>query len=121
MIRLANFFNKTLLVCIPSIFEDQQPRPFKLVGIEEQGLWLESPELAETLQCHERIRSPDGAMAVFFPFSHIAYVMPEAHPLALVPRPPMHVEKRESKSTHSDESPKVPRPQKHPSRQKGRK
>lgn len=88
MIRLSQYFNKTLLVCIPFLFEDRQPRRFKLVGLEESGLWLESEELADPLQYPEEAKSPEKTVAAFVPFSHIAFVMPEVHPLTLLPRLP---------------------------------
>lgn len=115
MIRLAHFFNKTILVCIPSLFEDQQLRPFKLVGIEEAGLWLESEELAKILQPPEGTKSLQRVAAVFFPFSHIAYATAEAPPLAfalpLAPpaehKEPRPVEHKEQRHVHTNPAPKT--------------
>jgi hypothetical protein len=82
MIRLAHYFNKTILACIPSLFEDQRPRRFKLVGIEESGLWLEGEEFAGVLQTEEQAIYPPGAAAAFFPYAQIAYLTPDVYPYA---------------------------------------
>ena len=122
MIRLAHYFNKTILVCIPSLFEDQQPRTVKLVGIEESGLWLKSGELAELFQSPEGTVSVHGAVAAFFPFSHIAYVMPEVHPQALVVRPVIGVETRKPQRRQLEKPPKTESHRRHPgTHRKGKK
>jgi hypothetical protein len=112
MIRLAHYFNKTILVCIPSVFEDEQPRPFKLIGIEDFGLWLESEELTRTLQSGESTQSSQVPVAAFFPFSHIAYAMAETHSISLAPKPVASTESKEPQRHHDE------RPSKHEQRHK---
>jgi len=75
MINLANYLNKTILISIPAVFEDNQPHPFKLVGIELFGLWLESEELAQRVQSPDKQGQSLSSHAVFFPFSQILYVV----------------------------------------------
>ena len=79
--KLAQFFNKTILVCIPSLYDDKQPRPFTLVGIETCGLWLESEDLASTLLSSDKRRPPPTTLAAFVPFAQIAYVPDGTHSL----------------------------------------
>jgi hypothetical protein len=77
--KLVQFFNKTILVCIPSLYDDKQPRPFTLVGIEPCGLWLESEDLASTLLSSDEKRSAPTTLAAFVPFAQIAYVLDGTH------------------------------------------
>ena len=59
---------------------------------------------------------------VFFPFSHIAYVMPEVHPLALVARPPIPAEPKGPQHNHPDKSPKAEHRKRYPTpHRKGKK
>jgi hypothetical protein len=67
---LGHYLNKKLLVAIPSIFGDLETRVCTLTGIEEAGLWLESPELAQKL-LHSN--NPQAATPIFVPFAQIAY------------------------------------------------
>jgi hypothetical protein len=72
--RLGQYHNKTILVSIPSLFDDDKPRLYKLVNIEPFGLWLESPELATRLVRPKEQHAPE-TLAAFFPFARIAYVL----------------------------------------------
>src|SRR6266849_5188923 len=103
MIRLAHNFNKTIRLCVASLFEDQQPRTFKLVRTEEFDLWLESEELAKTLEPQEGTRPPQAIAAAFFPFSHIAYVLAATCPMPVAPMPQISVEPKEPQRHHTDE------------------
>jgi hypothetical protein len=114
MFRLAHYFNKNIHVCIPSLFDDQQARSFKLVGIEESGLWLESAELAVILASPDKKRPSPGTASAFFPFSHIAWVMPELGMVSSTPPPvssiqthevPAHTEPPTKTSHHHSSSP----------------
>ena len=106
MIRLAHYFNRNILVCIPSVFEDGQPRSCKLAGIEESGLWLESDELSKTLQRLGTEQPSQGVAAFFVPFSHIAYAVGEADTFAPAPQPPPTsvVQEKEPSVVHADKS-----------------
>jgi hypothetical protein len=74
MNSLGNYLNQNILVCLPALFEDRQPRAFKLVGVELFGLWLESEELSRRFLTADQ-RSVAATLAVLFPFSQIAYVL----------------------------------------------
>src|SRR4051794_28299788 len=70
---LSRYLNKTIYVSIPALLEDGVCRPFRLVGAEMNGLWLQSHELTRRL-------APDGQLAsiepvVFVPFAQIAGVL----------------------------------------------
>ena len=68
---LGHYLNKAMLVSIPAIFGNAEPRLCQLVGIEPAGLWLESEDL-------RRVAFPDAkprSAATFVPFTQIAYVV----------------------------------------------
>jgi hypothetical protein len=77
MLNLANYFNKNILVLIPSFSDD--PRPYTLVGIEPSGLWLESEELQRKLHTSEKQQSSTATKAAFVPFAQISYVIDGTH------------------------------------------
>jgi hypothetical protein len=69
---LGHYLNKSLLVSIPSIFGDDDPRACTLTGIEPSGLWLESEDFSK------KLLHPDDKRArphVFIPFHQIAYLL----------------------------------------------
>jgi hypothetical protein len=72
---IAQFLNRTILVSIPGLFEGDACRPFKLLGIEAQGLWLQSEELSRRLLSEEMQAMVATAPAVFVPFTQIAGVV----------------------------------------------
>jgi hypothetical protein len=72
--NLGRYLNKTILVCITGIFEDEKCRPYKLLGVELFGLWLDGADLANRFLTHE-YKSASTAWAVFVPFSQIACVV----------------------------------------------
>jgi hypothetical protein len=64
---LGHHMNKSVLVSIPSIFGNTEPRHCRLVGIETAGLWLESDHFSRLVG-----GSSDAPPAlVFVPFSQI--------------------------------------------------
>jgi hypothetical protein len=69
---LGNQVNKLILVSIPSVFKDDEPRLCKLIAIEPPGLWLEGADLNTTLFENARDRQSG---AVFVPFSQIVYLL----------------------------------------------
>lgn len=75
--KLAHFLNKTILVSLPALFGDEEPRLCTLIGIEPYGLWLQSEELIKDLRLADQ--APPGLTTVtaFFPFTQIAYVLGE--------------------------------------------
>lgn len=85
--KLAQYFNKTILVCIPSLYDDGQPRPYKLVGIEPEGLWLESEELVSRLLPANTKHSPPETLRAFIPFAQISYILEATYAVAPAPSP----------------------------------
>jgi len=90
--RLNQYLNRTVLVSIPSLFEDGACRAYRLIGVEVQGLWLHSEELIRRLASDDTKDYESLAPVVFVPFGQIAGVMlatrsPEL-PAALAKRVP---------------------------------
>jgi hypothetical protein len=61
--KLAHYLNGTISVSIPSLFGDDQPRPYKLIVLEEQGLWLQGKDLTERLNSEQALHSGAGTSA----------------------------------------------------------
>jgi hypothetical protein len=72
--RLSQHFNKPILVSLPALFEDARCRPYKLVGAELQGLWLQSDELTRRLLPEKHGDVPKGSL-VFVPFAQVGAVL----------------------------------------------
>jgi hypothetical protein len=74
--NLSQFLGKSILVSIPALFEDGACRPYMLLAIEFNGLWLQSEELAARL-LHEDNHpySPDAEPAVFVAYAQIAGIL----------------------------------------------
>jgi hypothetical protein len=73
--KLAELMNKAVLVCLPFLHDDRQPRPYTLTGIESSGLWLESEEFASRFTPPGEERTTPRALAAFVSFAQIAYVL----------------------------------------------
>ena len=73
--KVTQFLNRTVLVSIPGLFDGGACRPFKLLGIEAQGLWLQSEELSRRLLAKEMHAFVVAEPAVFVPFAQIAGVL----------------------------------------------
>jgi hypothetical protein len=73
--RLNQYLNRTVLVSIPSLFEDGACRAYRLIGVEVQGLWLHSEELIRRLASDDTKDYESFAPVVFVPFGQIAGVM----------------------------------------------
>ena len=86
--KVAHFLNRTVLVSIPGLFEGGEARPFKLLDIEAQGLWLQSEELSRRLLADEMQALVSAEPAVFVPFAQIAGVLA---PTKALPSPPVNV------------------------------
>jgi hypothetical protein len=69
---LGHHLNKTVLVAIPSIFGNVEPRTCTLTGIEVSGVWLVSPELARKFS-HPGDKRPTPS--IFVPFAQIACLL----------------------------------------------
>jgi hypothetical protein len=73
--NLTRYLNKTVFISIPALFEDGTCRPFKLVGAELHGLWLQSDELTQRLLSGDQQALASLAPVVFVPFAQIAGVL----------------------------------------------
>jgi len=72
---LSRYVNKTLFVSIPALFEDGVGRPYTLLGVEMNGLWLQSEELTDRLLRDEGRELAQFNPVVFVPFAQIAGVL----------------------------------------------
>ena len=82
--NLARYLNKTVLVSIPALFGDALCRPYKLLGAELNGLWLQSEELTNRLLPPEAADFARLEPVVFVPFAQMAGVLVATG----VPEPP---------------------------------
>jgi len=73
---LSSSLNKTVLVCIPSLFADIEARPCRIVAAEAFGLWLISRELSERLLADGKHDKDAAVQAIFVPFAQIAAIVP---------------------------------------------
>jgi hypothetical protein len=73
--RLVEYLNQTILVSIPALRSDVKCRSYTLVGVELQGLWLQSEELLRDLTADERGEGAPAGTPAFVSFSHIAFVV----------------------------------------------
>jgi hypothetical protein len=65
--RLGVLVGKPVLVCIPQLFSDDEPRACRLSGVEPGGVWLESEDLTR-IAFGETEQPP---APVFVPFAQI--------------------------------------------------
>jgi hypothetical protein len=75
MPKLGNFIQKMILVSIPGLSKDDQAYPYKLVGIEPHGLWLESEIFGKDFIAQEHGEPACEPFAAFVPYAQIAYVL----------------------------------------------
>jgi hypothetical protein len=73
--NIAQYLDNTVLVSIPAIFSDGECRPYKLLGVELNGLWLQSDDLTRRLLPRDHKDLASFGPAAFVPFAHIAGVM----------------------------------------------
>src|SRR5262245_15205205 len=107
--KLAQCLNKTILVSIPALFGDEQPRPFTLIGIEPCGLWLESEPLAERLQSADKTQPSLRSLTAFFPFSQIFYVVDPVQFAMLARSPAARLAPREESPSPPQKTDRVER------------
>jgi hypothetical protein len=72
---ITRHLSQTVYVSIPALFEDGLCRPYKLLGVELNGLWLQSDELTGRLLPSEAGHLAECAPAVFVPLAQIAGVL----------------------------------------------
>src|SRR2546427_4120533 len=73
--NLSQYLGKSILVSIPALSKDGVCRAYTLVGIEFQGLWLQSEELTERLLHEVKHPYSDAEPAVFVPYAQIAGIL----------------------------------------------
>jgi hypothetical protein len=83
--KLGHLLTKTILVSIPALIEDGACRPYKLLGVELHGLWLQSDDLSRRLLSDDQQAFVATSPVVFVPFAQIAGVLiPTTLPVAIV-------------------------------------
>jgi hypothetical protein len=78
--KVSQYINKTILVSIPVLFDDGRCRPFRLIGVEVPGLWLQAHDLAERLLPEAMQNYVTAEPVVFVPFAQIAGVVIPTRP-----------------------------------------
>jgi hypothetical protein len=73
--NLSRYLDRSIFVSIPALFEDCTVRPYTLLGVEMNGLWLQSEELTHRLLRDEDEELAKLSPAVFVPFAQIAGVL----------------------------------------------
>jgi hypothetical protein len=105
--NIARYLNKTVFVSIPALFEDGVCRPYKLLGAELNGLWLQSEELTRRLLPRELGDHATLAPAVFVPLAQITGVLIAAPSTSAPAGPPAGAASRtEPKREKSDSRPR---------------
>lgn len=83
-INFKRYLNTTIMVSMPALFPDAKARPFKLIGVELPGVWLQSDELADLLLPEEFQQYAAAGPLVFVPFAHIAGILvPTTRPVTI--------------------------------------
>ena len=82
--NLGRYVNKTIFVSIHGVAEDGKCRPYKLIGIELVGLWLQGADLTSRYVAYQSESTP-LTWAMFIPFSQIACVAVGAPSFAAQP------------------------------------
>jgi hypothetical protein len=88
IINFKRYVNKTILVSMPALFHDAKCRPFKLLGVEVPGVWLQSDELTTRLLPEQMAQYAAAGPVVFVPFAQIAGILvPTSRPTTAAPKP----------------------------------
>ncbi len=78
---ISRLIGTTVLVSMPALFSDGACRPYRLVGAELNGLWLQASELTERLVTEETREIAETEPVAFVPFTQIAALLiPTAAP-----------------------------------------
>jgi hypothetical protein len=85
--KIGQFLNRTVLVSIPVLNGDCACRPYRLLGVELQGMWLQSDDLNRSLLADDMHDFAEQAAPVaFIPFAQIAGVLIPTAPPAPAPQ-----------------------------------
>jgi hypothetical protein len=98
--KVSQYINKTILVSIPVLFDDGRCRPFKLIGVEISGLWLQAHDLAERLLPEAMRNYSTAEPVVFVPFAQIGGVVIPTRPPTAAPIASATKETKETKETN---------------------
>ncbi len=118
IINFKRYINTTILVSMPMLYHDSKCRPFKLLGVELPGLWLQSDELTTLLLPDDMQQYASAGPVVFVPFAHtVGILVPTARsataaPAAATTSPAPTAETRAPAPAKSGTSSKTPRPKK---------
>jgi hypothetical protein len=74
-LNLTRYLNKTIYVSMPALFDDFASRPFRFLGAELTGLWLQSAELTRRLAPDDDSQLTEMNPVVFVPYSQMAGVI----------------------------------------------
>jgi hypothetical protein len=79
-LNLASYINQTVSICIPAI--DEQARPYRLLGVELYGLWLQGDDPTGGMLVAELETDPPTptTLTAFVPFTQIGAVVVAAVP-----------------------------------------
>jgi hypothetical protein len=86
---LFQLLSRPIYAAIPSLHQDGNPRKYRLVAIDDAGLWLESEELLDRLVRADVRPSGQERLVVFVPYAQITclFELPEAGTLPRRPAP----------------------------------
>jgi hypothetical protein len=101
--NLGRYVNKTIFVSITGVAEDGKCRPYKLIGIELVGLWLQSEDLTSRYIAYQNQSTP-LTWAMFIPFSQIACVAVAAPSSATQPGAPLSADRRKVQPAPANQS-----------------
>lgn len=74
-LALTRYLNQAIFVSIPVLFDDGTAHLYTLLGVEPNGLWLQSDHLSERLLGDDGHPLARLNPAVFVPFAQIAGVI----------------------------------------------
>lgn len=79
-IGLREMIGHQVVVMGPSYIDNEKLHSVKLLGVEEAGIWIESPEVVEKVL--GRLRKPSSAALAFFvPYTQITTIVAGFEPL----------------------------------------
>jgi len=101
--NLGRYVNKTIFVSITGVSEDGKCRPYKLIGIELVGLWLQSDDLTGRFIAYQNQSTP-LTWVMFIPFSQIACVAVAAPSPVTQPGAPVSQDRKKVQEEPADQS-----------------
>ncbi len=111
--RLSHYLSKTILVGLRDLTTELSPVPFKLIGIEDCGLWLQETDPSQRFALHVASQPESELRTLLIPYSQITYLMLDGLSVGLGPNGNSH------KKAKRPEVPHPPNPQP-PAKRRGR-